>query len=110
MRRRSKVGGEPAKARRGKAVTPKQRAAPKAVRGRSSSVAGQQTQVVQLTRERDEAREQQKATCSASMAICSTWRRRLVRRWNLLNSRGGADRFSRDRTPLFLIVSCGQSR
>src|SRR5690242_10387341 len=69
MRRRSKVGGEPAKARRGKAVTPKQRAAPKAVRGRSSSVAGQQTQVVQLTRERDEAREQQKATAEILRVI-----------------------------------------
>jgi hypothetical protein len=62
MRRRSKPGGEPVKARRHKAAPPKHRNAPKAVRRRSSSAAHQETKVARLIRERDEALERQAAT------------------------------------------------
>src|SRR6516162_9965687 len=58
MRRRSRAGGKPAKSQRHKAVTPKRRSAPESVSARSSSVAGQETDVTRLTRERDEALEQ----------------------------------------------------
>src|SRR6516225_1681659 len=61
MRRRSRAGG-PAKSLRRKAVTSGQRDAPKAVRRRGSSPAGQETNTAQLTRELNEAREQQAAT------------------------------------------------
>ena len=62
MRRRSRAGGDTAKLQRHKAVTPKRRSAPESVGTRGSSVAGQETEVARLTRERDEAREQQAAT------------------------------------------------
>ena len=55
MRRRSRAGGERSKSQRHKAVTPRRRSAPESVGARSSSVAGQETVVAQLTRERDEA-------------------------------------------------------
>ncbi len=55
MRRRSRAGGEPAKTRRHKTVTPKRGNAPKAVRNRGVSIAGQETVVARLTRERAEA-------------------------------------------------------
>ena len=55
MRRRSRAGGEPVKTRRRKTVTLKRRNAPKAGRNRSVSIAGQETVVARLTRERDEA-------------------------------------------------------
>ena len=55
MRRRSRAGGEPVKTRRRKTVTPKRRNAPKVVRNRGVSVAGQETVVARLTHERDEA-------------------------------------------------------
>ena len=55
MRRRSRAGGEPVKTRRRKTVTLKRRNAPKAVRNRGASIAGQETVVARLTRERDEA-------------------------------------------------------
>src|SRR6516165_12173358 len=55
MRRRSKAGGKSANRRRGTAVTPNPRNAPESVGDRSSSVAGQETEVARLTRERDEA-------------------------------------------------------
>ena len=71
MRRRSRAGGEPVKARRRKAVTPKRRNAPKAVRRRSSSTAGEETQVARLARELREALEQQTAT-STVLAIISS--------------------------------------
>jgi GAF domain-containing protein len=58
MRRRSRAGGEPVKTRRRKTVTLKRPNAPKAVRGRSASVIGQETEVARLTRERNEALEQ----------------------------------------------------
>ena len=62
MRRRSKPGREPVKARRRKAATPKRRNAPKAVRRRSSSAASLHKKVALLTRERDEALARQTAT------------------------------------------------
>ena len=58
MRRRSRAGGEPAKTRRRKTAARKRGNAPKAVRGHSSSATGQETEVAQLARERDEALEQ----------------------------------------------------
>ena len=59
MRRRSRAGGEPVKARRRKTVTLKRRNAPKAVR--SSSDATHETEMARVIRERDEALEQQTA-------------------------------------------------
>ena len=62
MRRRSRAGGEPAKAQRRKTVARKSRSAPKAGRPRSSAAAGDETKVARLTRERDEALAKQTAT------------------------------------------------
>jgi class 3 adenylate cyclase len=62
MRRRSRAGGEPVKARRRKTVTLKRRKAPKAARSRRSSAASQDREVARLTRELNEALEQQTAT------------------------------------------------
>ena len=62
MRRRSRAGGEPAKAQRRKTGARKRRITPKGVRPRGSSAAGEETTVARLTRERDEALEQQAAT------------------------------------------------
>ena len=62
MRRRSRAGGEPVKTRRRKTVTLKRRNAPKVMRGRGPSAASQETEFTRLTRERDEALQQQTAT------------------------------------------------
>ena len=62
MRRRSRAGGEPAKAQRRKTVARKSRIAPKAVRPRNSSAAREETKVARLTRELSDARQQQTAT------------------------------------------------
>jgi two-component system, NtrC family, sensor kinase len=72
MRRRSKTGGEPAKARHRKTVTLKRPAAPKAVRRRSSSGGGLSEQVALFKRERDESLEQQKATADVLKVISSS--------------------------------------
>jgi hypothetical protein len=69
MRRRSRAGSEPTKARRRKTVTLKRRNAPKAMRNRSVSVPSQETQVARLTRELDEALEQQVATSEVLKVI-----------------------------------------
>ena len=69
MRRRSKAGGEPIKAQRRKTVARKSRIAPKAVRPRSTSAAREETKVARLTRERDEALQQQAATAEALKVI-----------------------------------------
>jgi hypothetical protein len=64
MRRRCRAGLEPAKSRRGKTKTQKRRDGLETTRPRNSSAADHRTQpdVAQLTRERDEALEQQTAT------------------------------------------------
>jgi GAF domain-containing protein len=55
MRRRSRAGGEPVKTPRRKTAARNRGNAPKAGRNRSVSIAGQETVVARLTRERDEA-------------------------------------------------------
>src|SRR5262249_60652568 len=71
MRRRSRAGSNPGKSRRRKAVTSKRRSAPEFVDAGSASVVGQETEVGRLTRERDEALEQQKAAAEG-LKIMST--------------------------------------
>jgi hypothetical protein len=61
MKRRSRAGGKPAKARPRNALTVKGRKASKAVTRRGSPP-GAHAEVARLTRELDEAREQQTAT------------------------------------------------
>jgi hypothetical protein len=61
MRRRSKAGGEPAKSRRGKPAALKGQNAPKSG-FRRIPAARQETEVARLTRELNEALEQQAAT------------------------------------------------
>ena len=62
MRRRSRPGLKPAKARRRKAATPKRRTARKAARSHNYSVAALRKQMALLTHERDAALERQNAT------------------------------------------------
>jgi GAF domain-containing protein len=61
MKKPSRAGGKPAKARRRPALKPKGSSSPKPSPRRGSALAGQ-IEVAQLTRELDEAREQQIAT------------------------------------------------
>ena len=63
MRRRSRASSKPTKARSRKAKVPN------AVRHSSSSASGQETEVVRLRRELDEAREQQAATADVLKSI-----------------------------------------
>src|SRR6516225_2549565 len=67
MRRRSRAGGKPAKSQRRKTTKPERRNAPKAVRSRKST--GPATAVARLTRELNEAREQQIATADVLKVI-----------------------------------------
>ncbi len=71
MRRRSRGGSGPAKTRGGKTAKLKPRDARKTASRRSSSPVSQETEVAQLTRERDEALEQQKATSEVLKVISS---------------------------------------
>lgn len=69
MKRRSRTGGEPARAQRRKTAARKSRIAGKMVRRRTSSAARQETKIARLTRERDEAFRQQTATAGVLKAI-----------------------------------------
>ena len=69
MKRRSRAGGEPVKARRRKTVTLKRGIAPKVARRRGGSSAKLQEQLDRRTRERDEALEQQTATSEVLRVI-----------------------------------------
>ena len=69
MRRQSRAGGKAATAQRREKGTRKSRTAPKAVRPRSSSAAREEAAWAQLTRERDEALEQQAATAEVLKAL-----------------------------------------
>jgi hypothetical protein len=71
MRRRSRAGGEPAKAQRRKTGARKSRITPKA-RPRSTSIANLETEVARLARERDEALEQQAAASKVLRVISSS--------------------------------------
>src|SRR5215467_10664695 len=70
MRGRSRAGS--VKPRRRKAASPKRRNAKNATRKRGASTAGQETVVARLTRERDEALEQQTATSEVLRVISSS--------------------------------------
>ena len=67
MRRRSKAGDEPV--RRRKAAPPKRRNGRKAAHRRNSSAASQETKVARLTRELNEAFQQQTATADVLKVI-----------------------------------------
>src|SRR6516225_8947025 len=69
MRRRSRAGGQLAKSLRRKAATSGRRDAPKAVHRHGSSPAAQGTKTAQLTRELNEAQEQQTATADVLKLI-----------------------------------------
>ena len=69
MRRRSRAGGEPTKAQRRKTVARKSRTVPKIMRSRSSPAGREETKVARLTRERDEALQQQRATADVLKVI-----------------------------------------
>jgi two-component system, NtrC family, sensor kinase len=69
MRRRSRAGGEPAKAQRRKTGARKSRIASKAADPISSSGSDEKTRVARLTRERDQALEQQRATADVLKVV-----------------------------------------
>jgi hypothetical protein len=69
MRRLSKGGGEPTKTQRRRTGARKSRNAPKRIPRRASSAADGKTLNAQLTRERDEALEQQAATAEVLKAL-----------------------------------------
>src|SRR5215469_10163921 len=71
MSRHSKAGGKPAKSRRRKAM-PKRRNATTVRRRRSSAAARNETEVARLSRELQEAREQQAATAEVLSVISAS--------------------------------------
>jgi hypothetical protein len=72
MRRRSSAGGEPTKAQRRKAAARKSGVTPKAVRGRSRSIANLEAKVARVIRERDEVLEQQRAISDVLQVISNS--------------------------------------
>jgi two-component system, NtrC family, sensor kinase len=72
MKKSSRAGGKPAKVRRRSGLKPKARSAPKAMRRRGSAPAGQEPEVARLTRERDEALEQQRAISDVLRVISNS--------------------------------------
>src|SRR5215469_6146668 len=72
MRRRSTASGQPAKSRRRKAITLKRRNARKANQAPSRSASSAETKIAQLTRERDEALEQQRAATEVLKIISAS--------------------------------------
>jgi hypothetical protein len=72
MKRRSRAGGEPIKGRRGKTPEPKRRNVPKVVTRSNSSSTGDETEVARLTRELNEAREQQTATAGVLRIVSAS--------------------------------------
>src|SRR6516162_9214860 len=72
MRRRSRAGGEPAKAQRRKTAARKSPSAPKTVRRRSSADAVQETEIALVIRERDEVLEQQRAISDVLQVISNS--------------------------------------
>ena len=72
MRRRSRVGGKPVKARRRKAVTPQRPSAPKTMRRRKPSGTNGNTKIALFERERDEALEQFSAASEILKVISSS--------------------------------------
>ena len=76
MRRRSSASGEPAKVQRRKTVARKSRVTSKAAGPKSSSAAREETKVARLTRERDEAFQQQRATADENARLLNELRQR----------------------------------
>jgi GAF domain-containing protein len=72
MTRRSRGSGKQAKARRRKAEVPKRRNAPSALHHSSSAAARNEAEVVRLSRELQEAREQQAATAEVLSVISAS--------------------------------------
>ena len=72
MRRRSRAGGEPAKVQRRKTVARKSGVTSKAADPKSSSAAREETKVTRLTRELNEAFQQQTATSEVLKVISSS--------------------------------------
>jgi GAF domain-containing protein len=72
MRRRSRAGGKPIKARRRKAATLSRANPPKTTPGRRSSATSQETEIARAFRERDEALEREKATAEVLRTISAS--------------------------------------
>jgi GAF domain-containing protein len=73
MKRRSKAGGKAGKSARHKAATRKhRRASAKAVPGRRSATAAQETEIARLAHERDQALEREKASAEVLRVVSSS--------------------------------------
>jgi class 3 adenylate cyclase len=72
MKRRSKVGGKAGKTGRRKSEAPQRSRQPKSVPTRRATATTQETEVARLTRERDEAQEQQTAAAEVLKIICTS--------------------------------------